>query len=69
MYQKVVYEGLDYTSELWLNCYFYNIVMEKLLIFTESSGLGCRIEDSFAGAIAYADDFIVLYQLLFVINN
>ena len=38
----------------------YNIVMDKLLFLLQNSGLGCHIENLFAGAIAYADDLIIL---------
>ena len=38
----------------------YNIVMDKLLFLLQNSGLGCHIENLFAGATAYADDLIIL---------
>jgi hypothetical protein len=38
----------------------YNIVMDKLLVMLENSGLGCHIAGLFAGAVAYADDLIIL---------
>ena len=38
----------------------YNIIMDKLLFLLQNSGLSCHIENLFAGAIAYADDLIVL---------
>ena len=34
--------------------------MDKLLFLLQNSRLGCHIENLFAGAIAYADDLIVL---------
>jgi hypothetical protein len=34
--------------------------MDKLLSTLECSGLGCHVAGLFAGAIAYADDLIVL---------
>ena len=34
--------------------------MDRLLFLLENSGLSCHIEDLFAGAIAYADDLVVL---------
>ena len=34
----------------------YNIVMDKLLFLLQNSGLGCQIENLFAGLTAYADD-------------
>ena len=38
----------------------YNIVIDKLLFLLQNSGLGCHIENLFAGAITNADDLIVL---------
>ena len=38
-----------------------NIVMDKLLFLLQNFSLGCHIENLFAGAIAYADDLIVLW--------
>ena len=38
----------------------YNIVMDKLLVLLQNSGLGCHIENLFAGARVYANDLIVL---------
>ena len=37
----------------------YNILMDKLLLLLQNSGLGCHIKKLFAGAIAYANDLIV----------
>ncbi len=39
---------------------FFNIVMDSLLAKLESSNLGCRVGDCYAGAIAYADDLILI---------
>ncbi len=39
---------------------FFNMVMDKLLVSLEKSGLGCYVGNSFAGAVAYADDVILL---------
>jgi hypothetical protein len=38
----------------------YNLIMDKLLLMLENSGLGCHIAGLFMGAVAYADDLIVL---------
>jgi hypothetical protein len=38
----------------------FNIVMDKLLCLLENSHMGCHIGGQFAGAIAYADDLILL---------
>jgi hypothetical protein len=38
----------------------YNVVMDKLLQVLEKSGLGCYVAGNFVGAIAYADDLVVL---------
>ena len=38
----------------------FNLVMDKLLLELEKSGLGCHVGQCFAGAIAYADDLILL---------
>ena len=38
----------------------FNIVMDSLLVKLESSSLGCYIGGCYAGAIAYANDFILL---------
>ena len=39
---------------------FFNMVMDKLLLELEKSGLGCYVGNSFAGVVAYADDVILL---------
>ena len=38
----------------------FNTVMDKLLLELEKSGLGCYVDNSFAGVIAYADDVFLL---------
>ena len=37
-----------------------NFVLEKLLELLENNKLGCYVGGEFAGAFAYADDFIVM---------
>ena len=39
---------------------FFRIVMNKLLLDLEHSGLGCCISRCFAGSLAYADDIILM---------
>ena len=43
-----------------LGPHLYNVVMDQLLSLLEEAGLGCYIAGLFAGAMAYADDLIVL---------
>ena len=38
----------------------YNIIMDHILIALEESGVGCYVNLAFVGAIAYADDLVLL---------
>ena len=39
---------------------FYNLITDKLLIILENTKLGCYIGNAFVGAVAYADDIILM---------
>ena len=39
---------------------FYNLIMGKLLFLLQKSNLGCHIGGIFVGAVAYADDLILM---------
>ena len=39
---------------------FFSVVMDKLSLDLEHSGLGCRIGRCYAGSLAYADDIILI---------
>jgi hypothetical protein len=39
---------------------FFYLVIDKLLLCLEQSGCGCHVGSCFAGAVAYADDMILL---------
>jgi Reverse transcriptase (RNA-dependent DNA polymerase) len=39
---------------------FFNMLLDKLLCTLDSSGFGCYINSVFAGALAYADDLIIM---------
>ena len=38
----------------------YNLIVDEILQILEKNHLGCYVGDKFAGAIAYADDLILL---------
>jgi Reverse transcriptase (RNA-dependent DNA polymerase) len=39
---------------------FFNLLMDRVLNELQNEGLGCHVDSVFAGAIAYADDLILL---------
>jgi hypothetical protein len=39
---------------------FFNMLMDKLLLTIENTELGCYVNSQFAGAIAYADDLVIM---------
>ena len=39
---------------------FYNLIMDKLLKLLHDGELGCHVGGVFVGAVAYADDIILL---------
>ena len=46
----------------WVEIFY--MVMDKLLLKLEKSGLGCYVGNSCAGVVAYADDVILLSNLM-----
>jgi hypothetical protein len=39
---------------------FFNMLMDKLLKCVDETGLGCTVNSQFAGALAYADDLVIM---------
>jgi hypothetical protein len=48
---------------------FFNLVMDCVLYELEERGLGCHIDGVFAGALAYADDLILLSPSIMCIQG
>ena len=43
---------------------FFNLLMDRALNMLQEKGLGCHVDAIFAGAVAYADDLILLLPSL-----
>jgi hypothetical protein len=48
---------------------FFNCIMDKILCTLELNHLGCYVNNNFAGAIAYADDLLLLSASLTTLQN
>jgi hypothetical protein len=48
---------------------FFNLLMDNVLNVLENAGMGCHIDGLFAGALAYADDLILLAPSLLCMQN